>query len=219
MFIFLLAVSSVVLVVHTVTAIVADRTGRDNSGPITGAVNMGVDSAIPTWFSSAILMASSIALLCVWSDSRTTDVENRRHWLGLAVVLCLLSIDEVATIHERWGELDLLPIERGPFAYKWVVGAGVLLVVFVAAYLPFFHRLDKRTMILFVASGSIFVGGALVIETFNGRLDAQGQLESLRYALQTGVEEFCEFVGASLFLYAVLDVLARRKFALAVAVG
>jgi hypothetical protein len=65
-------------------------------------------------------------------------------------------------------------------------------------------------MRLFVLSGMIFVAGAIGLEMLNGDLHSEGKADTLRYSLQSGMEEFCELIGASLFLYAVLDVLDRR---------
>jgi hypothetical protein len=41
-------------------------------------------------------------------------------------------------------------------------------------------------------------------------LDSQAGSDSLRYGLQTGVEEALELLGASVMLYALLDALSRR---------
>jgi hypothetical protein len=212
----LLGASLAALFMHTVLVLIAHANNRTGAGAITGTLNLGLDAAVPTWFASALLLATSIALLAVWSSSRGTDTRNRRHWLGLAAVFGLLSIDEVATIHERWGDLGLIDSDQGLLYYGWVVTAIVLLVPFVLAYLPFLGRLEPRTARLFVTSGCIFVGGAIGVEMMNAALDADESSSSLRYWLQTGFEEFCELVGASLFLYAVLDVLTRRMTSITV---
>ena len=122
----------------------------------------------------------------------------------------LLSIDEVATIHERWGDIarNAALIRRtGLFlGSRWTRPGGFVLVL----YLPFLIRLDARTRWLLIAAGAVFVAGAVGLEIVNGTIelaDPDGD-RVLLWSLLTGVEEFLEFIGASLLVYALMDALA-----------
>ncbi len=195
--------------VHSVIAIWSDLTGRAGYGPVTGAMNLGLDTAIPTWFASALLGCCSVMSAVTWRQAVTERSPNRWHWLGLAVVFLGLSIDEVAALHERFGELGI-SVDNDYLYYSWVIVGAAFLLVFVAAYLPFLYRLDQHSRRLFITSGIIFVSGALIAEMFNAATSADGMEQSLRYSLGTGIEELLEFLGVSLFLFALTERFATR---------
>jgi len=64
---------------------------------------VGNEQNVPTWYSSVTLLASAslfaVAARAEWRNGRFAP-----YWLGLAVIFIALSIDEVASIHERTSE-------------------------------------------------------------------------------------------------------------------
>lgn len=209
---FLIGLSVVLVTIHTIVVLAANSTGRSGSGPITGIMNVAVDSAVPTWFASAILAAAGI--LGFTLARREDDRRDRLAWMGLGVLGLLLSIDEVATIHERWGEIARgTPFSTDALGYSWVLG-GLVVAGFVAVlYLPFLLRLKPRTRWLLIGAGAVFLAGAVGVEVVNGRIelaDPNGD-RVLLWSLLTGVEEFLEFIGASLWVYTAVDALAGPK--------
>lgn len=169
------------------------------------------DSSVPTWFASILLLAcsASLALNAVFERG-----SHRWPWSLLAVVFAILSIDEIAMLHELSGILlrRVAPAARsldGVFTYSWVIvglsAVGVLAVVLWR----WFSALALRDRLLFGASAALFVGGACGMEMFNAAVeDAAGGVVTL-YAVTTAVEEALEFAGALLFLYALIDRLKR----------
>lgn len=216
----LLACCVLFFITHSVAVTLAIERGITGRGFI-DKVNLGIDTAIPTWFAAILLISSSIALLAVHRTSAEIDPHNGRHWLGLSVIFALLSIDEVAAIHEWVGDQGLIENRTGVLYYQWVV-VGIAFVIAVGlVYLPFLVRLDRRSRNLFVLSGALYVGGAVLMEMVNaavGSATEDGE-RGLQYALQTGVEELFEMVGAAIFLYSVLDVLARRGVSVRIDIG
>lgn len=160
------------------------------------------DTSVPTWFAAAQLAGAAAVLATLAARDRLMDRVVARGWALLSVVFALLSIDEVATLHEWAG--DVIGARRGYFYYSWVILGAVVVGIVGLLSLPLLRRLPRRTRTLIVLSGAVFVSGALLMEMVNGRLDDIGSSD-LHYSLQSAVEEAMELCGASLFLYALTD--------------
>lgn len=172
------------------------------------------DTAVPTWFAAAQLASAALLMAALGLQARATDRVLARGWLLLAAVFTVLSIDEVATLHEWTG--DVLGEGRGLLYYSWVVvGAAGLAVVGVLS-VPLLRRLPRRTRRLVLVAAAVYVGGALLMEMVNGWLDEVGSSD-MRYNLQSAVEETMEMVGASLFVHALADY--ARSVPLRVSLG
>lgn len=207
---------------HTVAVLIVDAAGGDPTRDVAGLLNLGLDSAAPTWFAAALLAGCAILALVAADRSAQIGSGNRRHWIGLAVVCLAMSVDEVATAHEKLNAVGRRLVGGdGIFFYSWVVIGAIAVTAFVIAYWPFLLRLPARTRWLLIGSGVCFVGGALVLEGLNGALhDEIGGRNALttRYWLQTGVEELFEMLGVSLLLYCLADYIADgdRRISLAI---
>jgi hypothetical protein len=62
--------------------------------------NTGHDTNIPTWYSSFALFLSSILLAIIATAKKRNKDRYTLHWFFLFGIFLLLSIDEVAMIHE-----------------------------------------------------------------------------------------------------------------------
>ena len=177
-------------------------------------IDVGADASVPTWVAATALFACAIAAFVLYRASSTTDPDNRRHWLGISVILFIFSVDEVARLHEWMDDISAFQNQSGLLYYGWVIGGAALVVIVAVAYLPFAFRLDRRTRTLLIVSAVTFVGGALVIEMLNARVADQIGEGTFRYAFQTAVEEGFEFLGTFGVLYAMLDLIDRRGISL-----
>ena len=201
--------TAVLLALHSVLFIVGHRTGHWNLG-LLERVNLGEDLAAPTWIACAVLAACAAAALLIWKSSQAAAERWGAHWLGMAALFFLASLDEIARLHEWMGEAPALRGRSGVLNYGWVIGGIALLGLTFLAYFPFLRALDRRTRNLMVLSAAVYFSGALLFEMLNAWTAERMTEDSLRYALQTGVEESFEFLGAFLFLFTLLDVLERR---------
>ncbi|HEX9904309.1 MAG TPA: hypothetical protein VGA77_05030 [Propylenella sp.] len=167
------------------------------------------------WLES-ILMALAAALLTIVAAlSRRHDPANRFHWAGLAIVFLLFSIDESVSFHES--TMDTLRAEfrlTGVLHFSWVVIAAPLLIAFAVVFIPFLLRLPRATMLRFVIAGSVFVVGAFGMELVGGYLVSTEGDRSLPYRLSAMCEESLEIVGVTLFVSALLRLLAARMSSL-----
>lgn len=168
------------------------------------------ESSVPTWYSSAALLAAAgLCGLIALAKGRVGD-PFRWHWRALATLFCLLSIDEIAMFHEM--PIDPLRDSLGAggmLYYTWVIPGAAFVLVVGLCFLRFLWNLPATTRNLFVLSGMIFVGGAIGVEMVSGaQADAAGE-ENLRYALIITVEEAMEMLGVVLFIHALTDYIHR----------
>lgn len=168
--------------------------------------NLDNEASIPTWFSSMVLLAASAALAVIAAHKRAAHDRFARHWIGLAVIFLLLSVEEIATFHEllsaRMGSLHL----TGFLSFAWVIPAGCFVLLFALAYLRFLLHLPAPFRVLFVVSGVVYVFGAVGMEMIGGEIKQTWGVHGLYY-LCVMVEEGCEMLGASLFVFTQLKYL------------
>jgi hypothetical protein len=175
------------------------------------------DMSVPTWFAAAQLACASLLLLAFGVRDRPTDATKARGWWMLAAVFAAASVDEVATVHEWTGSL-FGEDHRGWLYYPWVIGGAAVAVTIAVLSIPLLVRLPTRTRTLFVLAGSVFIGGALLVEASNGRLADLGSSD-MRYSLQSALEEMMELLGVTLFVYALVDHARATGLRIAVSFG
>ncbi|MGB1310573.1 MAG: hypothetical protein ACPG47_05150 [Leucothrix sp.] len=148
------------------------------------------ENNLPTWFSHFLLLNNAFILLLIANTAR----EKTFYWWSLAVGFLILSIDEVAGLHETFhSTIDI----------NWAIPAGVLVAIVGVFFIPFLKSLERRVAVLFLISGAIFVSGALIIELLSEDL----KTKSLEYAFATALEEGMEMTGALLFLSVNLNLI------------
>jgi len=173
-------------------------------------LDFAAEASIPAWYSSMLLMLAALSLgLIGWTKSAEGDAFSR-HWLGLAAIFFLLSLDEGVAIHERIA----FPIERifqlqGIFYYGWVI-PGLLFVATVGfIYLRFLRHLPTRTRRGFILAGVVYVGGALGMEMLEGAYHTRWGYETPVYAAMVAIEETMEMAGVAILVHTLADYAAR----------
>ncbi|MGB3468287.1 MAG: hypothetical protein WBA74_23580 [Cyclobacteriaceae bacterium] len=170
-------------------------------------IDFNKEHNLPTFYSSLALLIASILLFAVAMMKRARKTSYIL-WLGLCSIFLFLSFDEIMTIHERL----VLPTRKylgatGFLYYTWVIPYGVILTVFLVTYTKFLIGLPRKTIKLFILSGSIFVIGAIGIEMIGGRHEDLYGIENAQYAIYYTIEEFLEMGGIALFIYAILSYM------------
>jgi hypothetical protein len=160
------------------------------------------EGTIPSWYST-VLLFSAAALL--WLVSRRDQKGLGRHWLVLAVIFVLLSLDECASLHER----TIKPLRdklhtSGVFYFAWIIPAMAMVATLGIAYLPFLRRLPRKTQRLFVAAAVLYLMGAVGMEMVSGVWVQQHDEANLTAAMLAVPEELLEMIGVSVFIYALL---------------
>jgi hypothetical protein len=132
-------------------------------------------------------------------------------WTLLSVIFFLMSIDGAVSFHE----ISVKPLRNafslsGIFYYSWVVLAIPIVAAVGLYFLPFLFRLPKHVAIGFIASGSLFVGGALGTEFLCGYLATSSGLDSVAYKIAAASEEALEATGITLFISILIGHLAKN---------
>jgi len=177
------------------------------------------EATIPAFFSAIMLLGAGGLL---WACARIYKRDGRPHvmsWRILALIFAALAVDEFASFHERVHWL-LMPGFRptGFLIEGWVVPYAVLLVVLVVMLARWFLALPRRTQVLGAASAILFVGGAIGWEMVAsqvwaelGRANYDQAVAQPRYMYLASIEELWEMTGAALWVYTLVDLIARQR--------
>ena len=154
-----------------------------------------------TWLSAALLALAGVS---AWAAGRGRP--DATTWNIVAGILGVLSVDEVATVHER---LAAVPVIPGLGSRGWA-GAGLVLVGFVAFKLwRWVLALDGALRFTFFLGGAVFVLGAVGFEVIAGNHQSTHGSDATYWVLST-IEENLELLGVLVVVRGLLDHLARR---------
>tara|TARA_A100001391_G_scaffold181764_1_gene147896 strand:- start:78 stop:830 length:753 start_codon:yes stop_codon:yes gene_type:complete len=184
--------------------------------------NFDGDSTVPTWVASVLWLSCSIGIvlhIALLRQQPATKVAPQ--WYLLAAVSTILSIDEVARIHESVGGTGikmLLGDFGGAFYWGWVIAGMAFTAVIGAICLPFLWALPPNTRYRFMTAGFVFLSGALGCEMIAASIhETEGA--GAPYRLVTMLEETLEFCGVGLFLVAIHQHLEQQLPVLSTARG
>lgn len=184
---------------------------------------------IPTYFSSLLLLAA--ALLAIAAS--TTEQQKKgikAMWVLLGLGLLAVSLDEFISMHEMYGSkiglammgdktsaddfqwnatsqignLEVLHV------FAWVIPALAVLVLAAPFAWAFVRALPAQIRPLVLASGVVFVTGALGFEVLTALLETKVGYESPWYSVGVVIEESLEMVGATMFIVAMVRHFAAR---------
>lgn len=172
---------------------------------LTQAVSLDEEANLPTFYSVAVWLACSLLLLLVGRAKKEAGDTFRGHWTALGIVFFVLAIDEMLALHEK----TITPLRGvfgagGFFSYAWTIPAIVLVLALFFLFLRFLLHLPRKTRVLFLLSGGLFVAGAIGLETVGGKIAVDRGETSLLYAMVAGAEEILEMAGLLVFLSALL---------------
>jgi hypothetical protein len=169
------------------------------------------ENNVPTWFSSVLLFGDALLAGVVAAVVRRVGGHDARHWAGVAALLSLLSLDEVASLHERLqGPAGaVLGGATGALHFAWVLPGALLALLAGTAFVGFLGRLPASTRRLVVTAGVVYLGAAVGLESVSGVvLEAQG--DRAMYLLVSAAEEGLEMAAGVLLLFAFMRLLRLR---------
>ena len=177
-------------------------------------IDFDYETNIPSFYSSAAILFCAGLLWLIAAHKRQQHTDYQHHWLGLAIIFTFLGIDEAIAIHEDIGDLieDQQWFDAEGFLYfSWVVPYGLLMILFAVSYLKFILMLPRKTMLLFICAGTIFISGALGIEIFGAREADLHGTETILYSILYTVEELCEMLGIVIFCHALMHYIETQE--------
>ena len=185
--------------------------GHGTLSGLTDLLRLNGEANLPTWYSSAGLLACAALLFTIATAKRTLRDRFTTHWYVLAAGFAYISLDETAQIHDaiigvRLNERFHLP----GFAFFFVIPGAIITLVVFLSYLSFLRSMPGRSRALFLLSGAIFVGGAIVMESVGGALSSVFDWRAWPTTLAILLEEGMEMAGVGLFIYSLLDYAARE---------
>ncbi|MFN2384908.1 MAG: hypothetical protein ABR576_01220 [Thermoanaerobaculia bacterium] len=179
----------------------------------TRLVDLDGEANLPTWYSSGQLLVLGL-LLGLFAIA--TDRREERSWpfFALAALCHLMSLDEVAQIHEPLGSrVDaLLPggSRQGslfPRTGIWMFLLGppfLLVVVFLWRLAAPLLADRKRVVRLYLVGFVVYTASVLGIEILANAVTRRG----LASAIQIVCEELGEMLGLTLLVWATVELLA-----------
>lgn len=183
------------------------NSGFENVPDIVTMFDFNMKQNIPTLYSTFTLLICSALLLIIGIKNLRLG-SNSSPWIVMVLIFLFLSIDELLSIHKylTYPVRQLLNTS-GLLYYAWVIPYSIALLTLGVFYLPFFVKLKKRNLFLFILSGVIYVSGAIGLEMLGGRHAEMYGSTNAVYSLLNTSEEFCEMIGVIIFIYSLLDYL------------
>jgi hypothetical protein len=200
-----------------------------------GVFDVEQEDSLTTWFSSFNLMLSACFLFAIFAASRAKLEGGNRYWLFLGLIFLALSIDEVAGFHERSARLTQLMVlvftgevasEAFQGSYRvlfenWILPGVIISIVIFLFFLPFLRRLPKRTAVLFLFAGGVYVGGALGFEAVGDWMNYKdiAQYGDLLFNIRQLFEEGGEMFGIAIFNCTLFNELTKENRTLTIYIG
>jgi hypothetical protein len=168
------------------------------------------EANVPTWYSSMMLLGCAALLGVIARIKAVQGDPFKLHWLGLALLFVFLSMDEAAMVHEtlQWALTSDVERSDAYFSLANIVFTSLLAVVVLLVSFRFVRALPRRTGVLFVSAGALFLGGGIGVDYVGEVIrNMHDGGETLIYAIVNGAEEALEMAGIVVFAYALLDYL------------
>lgn len=191
--------------------VVNELLGRPRDG-VTRLLDLSGEANLPSWYSA---MQGFFASMLLWTYARRNAVRSDRAswvlWLAPAVLL-LMSCDEVAQLHERFGGHTDALLPGGSRANTvfvhtgiWMFVVGIPFVIFLAWLLVRTRRyfaLVPGATALFAGGWGMLLLGSLVMDGVSNAFE----MNSMKYNLVILGEEALEMAGMTGICWASLKL-------------
>jgi len=199
----------VIIIILTIAHVSGQFIKLRTSDPIAHGLiamfNVDLESNVPTYFSSLMLLIISVLLGIIAQYKNKTKGPYFIHWTLLSIAFLFLSLDEAAGFHEGIsGSIRTQWDASGYFQYPWVIPGIFLVLIFVILFFKFWLNLPQKTRMLFLVSGVIYISGAIGIELISGKYAYIHGEDNLVFNMIIMIEEFLEMSGCLCFIYALL---------------
>ena len=190
------------------TQLIGLKTGRWRLWGMADFFGLDVEKSLPTWFSSMLWF---IVFVLTWKIPAHIRESKffRWQWKILSGLFLVMSIDEVAGLHEKLGWFLGDHIHAtGYLFFPFVIPGAILALVFFLAYLHFLARLPKESALGMIASGALFVFASIILEAVGANWTyhhggTESQKHGLTYFLLSDTEEYLEML-ASILMFRTL---------------
>lgn len=185
------------------------------------------EANFPALYSTLAILCSALLLWLIGDTASQKKPDLSCHWKFLSCVFVLLAVDEFFSIHERLvtPTQEMLSRHAVKSAYLhlgWFIPYILLLLILGLFSLKFLFKIPYRLRFLFTLSATVFLTGAIGMETVGGKYLADTgsyggdiELADVNYALMVTAEELLEMTGIVIFIHSLttyyLNDLGRRR--------
>jgi hypothetical protein len=202
----LLIVTLVLAILSWITSPFIDLFGLPHPKSLWEKFNLDAEGNFVTWFKSMLLFLSAIATALIAQNKRTSHTFVW-HWQVLAWAFTLMSIDEIARVHEGLtSPLRHTLHSSGFLYYAWIIPAAAIVIAFCILMLRFFLHLPQRFQIGLASGAFVYVLGALGLESLGGYAVSTNAQPVLIPILVT-LEECSQMIGSIILLNMLLAYL------------
>jgi hypothetical protein len=206
---YLAAVALVLVITGTIANLIIYQVAEHPEADVARVMarfDLGHEPSLPAFFSSVVLLLNGAMLILISRAKRQHDQTYVVHWLLLGIIFIALSIDETVMFHEMIDKLIGFAVQTSGFlSLPWVIVGGAFALLVFFSYANFLLHIRRRSALLFVASGALYVGGAVGMEVIAAGVIDQHSVESIYHTIVQTIEESLEMAGAILFFYALGD--------------
>lgn len=167
------------------------------------------ESSVSTWFSQALFLSIGLGAMLAAHLSVRTAI--RRLWQLVGVLGLLLSVDEVASLHEFVLQSlhnqffrDASPTSTNN---AWLLVTPFILLAVAWFVWMAIRILPKRTTLLFATAICSFLVGAIFFDALASIVDRE---TFLNQGLLIAVEETLELFGSVISVYAIADYIETQ---------
>lgn len=177
-----------------------DFRGRNT---IVSFLSVSSEGKIGTFFSGITLLSCALLLGIIAYAKFQERERHRALWVLLSLIFLYIAFDEVTVVHEQIGMQIGTALGASGLLRGWVAPALICVALIGLAYLRFLIDLPRRSRLLFVTAGVMYVFGALGMEVVGRWYGTR----DLVYGIIATIEEIFEMGGIIVFVYALLDYL------------
>ncbi len=207
----LISVAVVIVLVHVVLKYVSVVLFNEQHGfffEFSNRFDLNDENSVPQWYTQALFLAVSVsAFLAAYLADKKSD---RWLWGLIAVIGLVMSIDDVATLHEfvlqSLHNTFFLDTAPSLVTNAWLLLLPLILGALVWLGFKAWRAFPRRTTILLLAGGAIFVIGAVLVDSFtNVLLPRSFAGQGVAGAVEGGLQ----ILGTIIVLYAIVDYLEK----------
>lgn len=167
------------------------------------------ENSVPQWLTQALFLAiAGAAFLAAYI---TKGRPKSRLWLVIGAAGVILSIDDVATLHEfvlqSLHNVFFVDTAPGLLRNTWLLILPVILAALVFLLLKAVRLLPRRTTVVMAAGSLIFIIGAVAVDSLANTVPERSFIGQ---GVLGAVEGGLQLTGSAVFLYAVMDYLERH---------
>lgn len=156
--------------------------------------DLNSEANLPTWLSSSLLLVCSA--LTVFIAVLRKGARFWWGWVFMPFCFALMSLDEVAQIHERFS----FPLREafglsGVLYFGWVIPAAILILLAGLAYIRFTLNLPSGIRKGFILGWGVYLTGALILELGGASVASSMGESNLPFASLAALEETLEIAG------------------------